>query len=96
MCFNKSHLGSEIHIPSTGSSSGKGVRISVVKRMSVERAMLESDYQDSHGDLVFDGSSQLFYSTNKRAGAMELIHTLSTDVWDNIKKNSKKNEPTLM
>ena len=94
MCCNKSHLGAPIHVPATGSPSGEGARTGVVRRILAERAMLESAYQDEGGEPAFDGSSQLFFSINRGARAMELIRPTTTDMWSQIAKQREKKSHT--
>lgn len=62
--------------------------------MLAKKAVLENDYLDCRSDLAFDGSSQLYYSTNRGARAMELINPLSRDMWDKIKKQREKRTHT--
>jgi len=94
LCFNKTHLGMEINIPPTGTTSGEGVWIGVVKRMLAEKAMLEKDYLGCYGDLAFDCSSQLFYSKNRGAQAIERFNPSTRDMWEKIKKQRNKQTHT--
>ena len=86
MCYDKAILGSTISIPPSESPSGEGARYGFVKQMVTEKALLEKEYYDDLGGIIFTGSSQLYLSTNKAHRAVEKIGPSTKAMWESIRR----------
>jgi len=92
-------LGGKLEIPPSECPHGDGIRFNVVQRFLAEKAMLEEGYLDEHGGTLFNGSSQLFVSTNKGQCFVEKIGSSTRTMWEcinQIKKNRLQKEIELV
>ena len=90
MVYDKTIIGGRLEIPPTDCPNGTGARLGVVKRMVAEKAMLEKEYTDGYGGIVFDGHSELYVSSNKSARYVEKIGSSTKALWECIKRQRTK------
>jgi len=99
MVYDKKFLGGKIEIPPSENPNDDGTRFGIVKKVLAEKAMLEDDYLDEHGGTLFDGSLQLFISTNKGQRIIEKIGSSTKTMWEcmkRVKKNRLQKEIELV
>jgi len=89
MVYEKKLLGGKLEITPSECPHGAGIRFGVVKRFLAEKAMLEENYLDKHGGTLFDGSPQLFVSTNKGQRFVEKIDSSTKTMRECIKRIKK-------
>ena len=90
MVYNKTFIGEKLEISAAEFPNGTGVRLGMVKRMVAEKAMMEKEYSDGCGGMVFDAHSEMFVSSNKSARYVEKIGSSTKALWETIKRMKTK------